>query len=131
MKPINKTAQKTFDKLVALIPEGDQAVKVDNTEETYMPVHVERIGENFMGPVYSVAHYYQQNGDAMRDPDMTFVLTDGRAYPMSFRQDGGLPVNQESVIVEGEAYRYAKRQQADQASFAGQWMRNIKDQQGL
>lgn len=130
MKAINKTAQKTFDKLVALIPEGDQSVTVDNSEGAYMAVHVEEIGENYLGPVYSIAHYYQQNGDLVSDPDMTFVQgTDGRAYPLSFEMGGR--IFQQSVIVEGESFRYAKRQQGEQASFAGQWMKNIKQQQDL
>jgi hypothetical protein len=62
--------------------------------------------------------------------------TDGRVYPLSFRQDGGFAMNNVAVVF-GEGAEAGKitgvrpRMQRDQATFAGTWMRNIKMQQGL
>jgi len=40
----------------------------------FMPLCIEAIGTGPRGlPMISVAHYGEQNGDAMRDPDMVFV----------------------------------------------------------
>ena len=39
-----------------------------------MALHVEYLHEvPPYGPLYSVAHYYEHNGDMMRDPDMEFL----------------------------------------------------------
>lgn len=57
----------------------------------YMPLTIENLGYTFNGqPVYSMTHYYEQNGDMMRDPDMTFYVDreQGLIVPMTFRQDG-------------------------------------------
>ena len=46
---------------------------------------LETIGEN----EYSIAHYYTQNGDRMRDPEITFMLDDTQRciYALSYTQD--------------------------------------------
>ena len=47
-----------------------------------------------------IAHYYEQNGDMMRDPDVVFVIgADQYVYPISYRQDG-LGTYPESAVVE-------------------------------
>lgn len=130
MKAINKTAQKVFDKLVALIPKGESSVKVDNSDGTFMAVHVERLTKTYLGTHYSVAHYHESYGDLVCDPDMTFVVGfDSRAYPMSFEMGG--QIYERSVKVDGEEIHWNKRKQREHATFAGQWFRNIKSQQGL
>src|SRR5690349_5579060 len=41
----------------------------------FMPLVVEAIGPGPRGlPMVSVAHYYEQNGDLMKDPDMVFEV---------------------------------------------------------
>lgn len=136
MKPINKTAQKTFDKLIKLIPEGESHTKVDNSDGTFMAVSVEFLYESCLGPVYSLAHYYESYGDLVSDPEMTFFVgADGRAYPMAFEQGGRF--RQESVRVGGgdvvgkRGVSVIPSWQKQQAAFAGQWLKNIKLQQGL
>jgi hypothetical protein len=129
MKAINKTATKIMDKLTANLNEAGAARKIDNTEGTFMPVCVERLMDSDLGPVFSVAHYYTQNGDAMRDPEMEFIKGfDGKYYPRSFLMDP-MPEQRSVEIVDGNI-RFAPRMQKDQAVFAGTWMRNIKIQQG-
>lgn len=85
-----------------------------------MPVSVEHIGSDCL----SVAHYGEQNGDLMRDPDMVFWKgPDSNWYPVSFRNDY-VGTFQESVhFEEGRPSQFSPRMQR-------QWMENIRQQQG-
>jgi hypothetical protein len=55
----------------------------------YMKLCIEAIGPGPRGlPQVSIAHYGEQNGDAMRDPDMVFEIdAAGAWHPVSFRND--------------------------------------------
>jgi hypothetical protein len=83
-------------------------------------------------PLYSVAHYYEQMGDLMKDPDMVFLKgADGNYYPIEFQQDN-LGIYQCAVEWDSGAIKgYSPAMQKDMASFAGDWMRNIRFQQEL
>ena len=134
MKAINKQAKKVMDLLIEGVDiEASDSKKIDNTKGTFMTVHVECVGNSNLGMIYSVAHYYTQNGDLMRDPDMEFIKGgDGEFYPISFWQDAPLvrdePVNWAD---SGDIVSYNEQRQAALVSFANMWMRNIKEQQGL
>jgi len=93
-----------------------------------MAVSIEYIGNN----IYSIAHYYEQNGDLMADPEMTFLKgDDGNFYPCSFRNDG-TGFNRESVIfANGEFKGYYPKAQTEDKNFANMWLMNIKEQQNL
>lgn len=99
-----------------------------------MPVVVEHVGTCRMGDLFSVAHYYTQNGDLMADPEMVFLRATGTQdfYPVSYKLDA-LGVYREGYIFseDGKTDRIWKSEQADEAVFAGTWMKNIRDQQGL
>lgn len=88
----------------------------------YMPLVVQKIGEN----EYSIAHYYEQNGDLMWDPEMTI-----RVYPdlkmveaLTYTQDN-LGIYQEVYPEPGKFYPRLKR---ELNSFLGMWLKNLKDQ---
>ena len=69
MKTLDRKAAEIFRALLAL-----QTTKIDNSDGTYMPVYIELIGRIDNYNFFSLAHYGQQNGDAMRDPEMLFAL---------------------------------------------------------
>lgn len=69
MKTLDRKAAEIFRALLAL-----KTTKIDNSDGTYMPVHIELIGRIDNYNFFSLAHYGQQNGDAMRDPEMLFAL---------------------------------------------------------
>lgn len=128
MKSLSKRASKVLDALTRGLHNPGDARRVDNTDSVYMYVAVECIGDCR----FSVAHYYVQNGDMMRDPEMTFFLADdGNYYPMTFQMDA-LGIYRVGVEFGegGHILRANMREQADQARFANQWMSNIADQQG-
>jgi hypothetical protein len=115
MRPINLKAQKIMDRLTAGITEENSHTRTDNNEpnSAFMAVVVEWVGDCKRGDVYSIAHYYKQNGDLMADPKMD-----------------GLGIYREGVVWEDGEPRYLNaREQRDEAIFAGTWMENIKHQQ--
>lgn len=69
MKTLDKKASEILRGLLAL-----QTTKVDRSDGTYMPVHIEIIEKTDKYDHISLAHYGQQNGDAMRDPEMIIAL---------------------------------------------------------
>lgn len=59
-----------------------------NNNPADMPVVVENVGHlHGYGEIISIAHYGKQNGDAMADSDMEFVIISGDYYPISYRND--------------------------------------------
>ena len=132
MKAIKPRAKKVMDALTANWDSVGNGRKIDNTNGTFMPVHIERLNKCKLGQIFSVAHYFEQNGDLMRDPDMGFIKGgDGEYYPISFWQDSPLIRDEVATWKDGEIVAYREKQQASLVTFANTWMRNIKEQQGL
>lgn len=138
------TAARTLNVLTGGLDSRNSHREIDNAAGVFMPVVVEFVGHVGLGssndglplvfPTFAVSHYYEQNGDLMRDPDMVFMRAGaGRWYPLSFRQDGGVPRDDSVVDYNGfgEIVSYRPRLQRDMAVFTTGWMRNIRAQQGL
>lgn len=124
MKAVNAKGQEVLAVLATLVPAVGDSVKLQSGG--FMPLVVERIRPDGI----SVAHYYEQNGDLMADPEMTFWLgVDGAYYATGFRQDG-IAQNRTSVYFYGGAQpvKFHAREQAGQSSFAGIWMQNLRSQ---
>jgi hypothetical protein len=130
VKHLNDKATAIFRKLTeGLKKVGDH--QQWNNGNSFMAACVEIIGRTGLGPLVSIAHYYEQNGDLMRDPDVIFLIgADENIYPISFRQDN-LGTYLESAVVENGQWKVRTKMQADLCSFCNQWMRNINDQQQL
>jgi hypothetical protein len=124
-KPISQEAQKVLERLIDGV-DYDHSRKLDNGGAGIMAAVVEQVGPEH----FSVAHYYEQNGDLMADPDVVFWRHAGRYYPAEYTQHG-LGIHQELIAFEdGRAVRFMARAQPSCASFCATWMRNIKHQQG-
>lgn len=102
------------------------------TSGDYMPLSIENLEytDAHSHPVYGMMHSYIQNGDLMRDPDMTFSVNDeaGTVCPLTYQMDA-LGIYQE-VFSRGEDGRmmYAPRLLADLDDFLRIWSRNIHAQ---
>lgn len=74
------------------------------------------------GGEYSIAHYYNQNGDAMRDPEITFTVdTETKSiHPTSFLQD--------DMGIFYETETASPSMVKDLKEFMSQWFTNIKNQ---
>ena len=136
MRAINRNAQEIMDKLTVGIGPGRRHRKIDNAGGVFMAVVVEDIGGaqlgQAIGTLFSVAHYYTQNGDPMRDPEMVFFRGPGGKYfPTMFQQDSA-GIYQECVKWSGEKIiSYFPELQDDQVEFANMLMKNICEQQEL
>lgn len=132
MKKLTQKAAQVFLKLIENLNEPGDSKKIDNSNGAFMAVHVEmlrKIEEPF-GYVYSVAHYYESNGDLVCDPDMTFLfLSAGTIIPLTFEQGGMM--YQEAATLEDGKLLVKESQQKDITNFANHWLSNIKEQQGL
>ena len=97
MKPLSKQATRTFNRLVeGLDLQYYGAHKIDNAPGVFMAVCANVVDHTPLGPVVAITHYYEQNGDLVTDPEMTFLVIDhnderGRmVLPMTFEQGGRL-----------------------------------------
>lgn len=135
MKHLSQKATQIFLKLIEGLNDVGDSKKIDNSNGTFMAVHVEIIAQADPqairgGFVISVAHYYEQNGDLVCDPDMTFLYYPaGHVSPMTFEQ-GGVMYQVAAKFDDGRLL-FNSKQQAEITTFANQWMLNIKEQQGL
>lgn len=93
--------------------------------EAMMPLHIEAVGSNEI----SIAHYYQQNGDSMADPEMTFRIDHekGTLEPITYQQDSMGMYQQ----VYPEPGRWIPKLRKDLNRFANQWFHNIEEQRYL
>ncbi len=135
MSHLNQDAKTIMDELTKGVTPDSSHKKIDNSKGAFMAVHVEYLHEvKPYGSLFSVAHYYEQNGDAMRDPDMEFLRAhDGNYYPAYYRQDG-IPNGEKEVFIyneDGEIKQFRPRLMRDLKDFGNMWMENINVQQAL
>lgn len=80
-------------------------------------------------PVFSIAHYGKQNGDMMRDPEMTFSLnpTDKTITPISFQNDY-LGMYQEVFKEKDGKTLYSPSLLRQLDTFLNEWLHNIINQ---
>ena len=105
-------------------------VKIENPP--YLPLVIEAVDESGpLGlPALSVAHYGEQNGDVMRDPEMCFEL--GLAggehlIPYSWRNDY-VAVEQISRAIIRDHYVALLELQEQHEKFAATWDHNLQAQ---
>ena len=134
-----KTIQAIIEARGGLAALKREAISIENNP--YMRLCIEQIDQTPGGwPIISVAHYGEQNGDAMRDPDMVFEVypfdKDGARYPatvwkwlpMSF-QDDYMGTMQHAVYTDGQGRKMMRPKLVKElTAFAAVWDRNIRAQ---
>lgn len=98
----------------------------------YMPLVIEWLYcSDYKGrPIFSLAHYGEQNGDLMRDPEMTIAIDfdAGTIEPMTWRNDylGRL----DEVYKHNAAGQllYSQRLRTSLDEFLWMWLKNIREQ---
>ena len=130
---ISKEASAILDKIIACA-NNETHVKIDKAEGTYMPVIFERLADVEIQNLgickhYSIAHYYEQNGDLMADPEMCILeVCSGHRIAYYFRQDG---TGTEITAIGFKNGRQIMPLINDSNEFFNVWMQNIEFQQGL
>lgn len=98
---------------VADMDVGD-SIEVELDSEAMLPLTIEKTAENRV----SVAHYYEQRMDLMRDPEIVFKV-----------QDGGVWSAVEYVQDNPSIYQRDKNGLPDAQAFAmGTWDENLREQ---
>ena len=101
------------------------------TAPGYMDLSIESLGfqDHEGNPVFAMAHYGEQNGDLMADPDMTFSVnaTDGTIRPHTFQNDYFGMYQQVFKTVEGKLL-YSQKLLRELDDFLWQWLKNIEMQ---
>jgi hypothetical protein len=123
MKPLAKATGDVLDALTAGLEIGE-ARKVGNGP--YMPVHVDRLSH----ATYSLAHYFQQNGDLVCDPDGVFLRTAQGWLPVSLQLCTGAYTRALELDDGDKPCKWNPAAYRELSSFAAMWLRNIKEQQG-
>lgn len=95
----------------------------------FMRLVIEHVGTGPRGgELVSVAHYGEQNGDPMRDPEIVFEVAAGQWQPVSIQQDY-LGSYREAVSVGEDDKVYVRPAQVrDIQAFSRMWDRNLKHQ---
>ena len=128
VKPVSASAREVIQQLEAMMIDG--YAKIDNANDAFMPVVVEQVGENQI----SIAHYYEQNGDLMADPEIVFLKKEysyGIEYYPIYERMSGLGSDVELVIFENRKPKMISNLQKGAASFCTTWMSTITMQQGI
>lgn len=124
----SKLFQKAIEKIAAA--NGVDLTKVGSyiriEKPNYQPLNIETIGTNLV----AVSHTYIQNGDVMRDPEMVFYTGYGEGgwVAISWQNDGIGRLIESVKMKDGKPGSFYPKVQADQASFAAMWARNLKAQ---
>lgn len=139
MKSLNKTASSTFAKLITQMGQADY-LKLDRGGSAIMALSIEKLVPevDFAGnnaTIYSLSHYFEQNGDLVPDPDMTFAVIDQikeakglLIIPLTFQNS---IYYTEAIFLKADSWQIHPKQQADLADFANNWLKNIQWQQDL
>ena len=114
---------RNFAKMFPEIASGEYRCLHMEAGGGMMPLHLEWIDADMI----AVSHTYVQNGDVMRDPEMTFRVDreKGTLEPLTFQQDGSIQIYQE---VYPEPGIWIPKLRRDLNTFAQQWLKNISQQ---
>ena len=103
--------KEKFFHILSMIKKGENYLKIDNTDGAFMPLIVKKIGDDR----YSFAHYYEQNGDLLPDPEVLVSVKGDKVVPLMIK----------------DTIQYSTKISNDLSSFFDQWLINIFDQQKL
>lgn len=126
---VSAIAASVLDELARELPVGESR-KIDRAPG-FMPVVVEHLEQREIGSLYSISHYFEQDGDLVADPDVVFLRRgDGLWTPISIQAPLGgyrvvVRVREEGRIeVDGRGQRELVR-------FANMWIKNVAAQQAI
>lgn len=108
-------------KMAGEVLRGEVDSKTFEAGAGFMPLTIEQVGDNFI----AISHYYEQNGDAMADPDMEFAYDNDRKtlQARTYQQDA-LPRYDEVYGDDG----YNEELEEELNLFAHEWFQTIEKQ---
>jgi hypothetical protein len=137
-EPVMKNVARIMEIHGGLEALRSKAIRIEPPCSGLMRLCIEHVGTGPRGmPLVSVAHYFEQNGDLMADPDVVFDVNPDEDGPLSWKSGEWGPVSlaqhstgayQEAVILRGRKVMVTPRLVASLKSFARMWNRNLKAQ---
>lgn len=108
-------------KMAGEVLRGEVDSKTFKAGAGFMPLTIEQIGDNFI----AISHYYEQNGEAIADPDMEFVYNnDSKTLQARTYQQDALQRYDEVYGDDG----YNEQLEEELNLFAHQWFQTIEKQ---
>ena len=108
-------------KMAGEVLRGEVDSKTFEAGAGFMPLTIEQIGDNFI----VISHYYEQNGEAIADPDMEFAYNnDSKTLQARTYQQDALQRYDEVYGDDG----YNEQLEEDLNLFAHQWFQTIEKQ---
>ena len=131
MKQLNEKSTDTLNQMVGMM--DGWCVKIDHYCGEYMPVFISTTYEDDRSTIFTVGHYYSEEGDIIADPEMQFLKDKGTGsyFPFYYRQDSLEIENYSVKIDDGLITNVNKSLQSEHSEFANQWLKNIKMQLDL
>jgi hypothetical protein len=123
-KQMQKVIERIAEKHGLDLEATEAHLRLENSP--FMPLVIEKVGKHLV----SVAHYYEQNGDLVADPDVVFFTGYGEWIPIEITHAPPFGFHRYAELSdEGDKITHLNRRgQADLVSFCGMWARNIKGQ---
>ena len=108
-------------KLAGEVLRGEVDFKTFEAGAGFMPLTIEQIGDNYI----AISHYYEQNGDAMADPDMEFAYDNDRKtlQARTYQQDA---LQRYDEVYGNDGYNEQLEEELN--LFAHQWFQTIEQQ---
>ena len=108
-------------KMAGEVLRGDVDSKTFEAGAGFMPLTIEQVGDNFI----AISHYYEQNGDAMADPDMEFAYDNERKtlQARTYQQDA---LQRYDEVYGDDGYNEQLEEELN--LFAHQWFQTIEQQ---
>lgn len=108
-------------KMAGEVLRGEVDSKTFEAGAGFMPLTIEQIGENFI----AISHYYEQNGDAMADPDMEFAYDNDRKtlQARTYQQDA---LQRYDEVYGDDGYNEQLEEELN--LFAHEWFQTIEKQ---
>ena len=108
-------------KLAGEVLRGEVDSKTFEAGAGFMPLTIEQIGDNYI----AISHYYEQNGDAMADPDMEFAYDNDRKtlQARTYQQDA---LQRYDEVYGDDGYNEELEEELN--LFAHEWFQTIEKQ---
>jgi hypothetical protein len=122
-----RNVQKIIDTLGGLEALKRQPIRLEVSG--FMRLVIEHIGAGPRGgELVSVAHYGEQGGDLMRDPEIVFEVAGGQWHLVSIQQDYVGSYREAVSVAEDGRANVLPAEVPDIQAFARIWDRNLKHQ---
>lgn len=108
-------------KMAGEVLRGEVDSKTFEAGAGFMPLTIEQIGDNFI----AISHYYEQNGDAMADPDMEFAYDNDKKtlQARTYQQDA---LQRYDEVYGDDGYNEELEEELN--LFTHQWFQTIEKQ---